>query len=175
MVKRILLTAACLLPLSGCSFLFVNGPPDPVAGRQATGSVSCTDSILVPALDFLGGAGFLFYGISALWLGGVAEGFEDAFDATGDESVSDEIDIFGYALLGGAAALAYSGIQGRNKVHGCRALRAAAADAASPFAASAASSGPGREAVYMQKSVWHDVLDQYRRQQDDLVLPSGRK
>ena len=173
MVKRMVLTAPCLLPLSGCSLAFVQGPPEPAAGQQATGSVSCTDSIILPALDFVGGAGFLAYGISALWLGDVAEGFEDAFDLEGDETVSDEVNLLGYAFLAGAGALAYSGTQGRSKVNSCRGVRAAASDAAPLFAA--LSRHEQRGPAFMKKSVWHDVLNQYRSQQNDPLLPPARQ
>ena len=171
MVKHMLLPATCLLSLSGCSLALVEGPPEPAAGQQATGSVSCTDSMILPVLDFVGGAGFLAYGISALWLGDAAEGFEDAFDLEGDETVSDEVNLLGYAFLAGAGGLAYSGIQGRSKVNSCRGVRAAASDAALLFL----SRHEQRVPAFMKQSVWHDVLNQYRSQQNDPLLPSARQ
>ncbi len=171
MVKHILLTTTCLLSLSGCSLAFVQGPPEPAVGQQATGSVPCTDSIILPALDFVGAAGLLAYGVSVLWLGDVAEGVEDAFGATGEEKVSDEINLLGYGFLAGSGTLTYSGNRGRNKVSSCKDARAAASDAASVFAAS---SRLDRGRTFMKKSVWHDVLDQYRSQQDDPLLPNPR-
>ena len=166
MVKRIILAAICLLPVSGCSLVFVQAPPEFAAGQPAPGSVTCTDSLILPILDFVGSVGFVAYGVSALWLGEVAEGFEDAFDMT--DEVSDEIDFLGYSLLAAGGTLGYSGIKGRQKVNSCKDVRAAASDAGLHFATSLRAE---REPAYMQKSVWHEVLDQYRSPQNDLLLP----
>ena len=173
MIKRILLTATFLLPLSGCSFVFVQGPPEPAAGQPATGSVACTDSMILPILDFVAGGVNLAYGISALLLGEATADIEDEFGLSGGEKVSDDVNAFGYATLAGAGVLGYAGVQGRNKVNRCR---QAMATAASRFAPSfTASSFSEHNPAFMQRSVWHDVLDEYRTPDQDLLLPGTRR
>ena len=173
MIKRVLLTATLLFPLSGCSFVFVQGPPEPAAGQSTTASAACTDSMLLPVLDFVAGGVNLAYGISALLLGEATGDIEDEFGLSGGERLSDDVNAFGYAALAGAGVLGYAGVQGRNKVNRCRQAMAAAASSFAP--SFSASSFSEREAAFMQQSVWHDVLDQYRTPGEDLLLPSPRR
>ena len=168
MIKRVLLTATCLLSLSGCSFVLVEGPPQLAAGQRATAPVVCTDNIVLPVLDFLGGGTSMAYAVSAFFLGDVASAIEDESGIT--ETVSDELNLWGFASLAVGGTLVYSGMQGRGKVNNCRRAMAEAASGSSPlFAASARiERGP----AFMRKSVWHDVLDQYRSQHRDPPLPT---
>ena len=173
MIKRILFTASCLVPLTGCSFVFVQGPPEVGAGQPAAASTACTDSMILPILDFVAGGANLAYGISALLLGETTAEFEDEFGLSGGETISDDFNAFGIVALAAAGTLGYAGVQGRNKVNRCRqAMAAAASGSAALFATSGRLE---REPVsFMQRSVWHDVLDQYRRQQHQPLLPSGQ-
>ena len=113
MIKRILLTATCLLSLSGCSFVLVEGPPQLAAGQRATAPVVCTDNIILPVLDFLGGGTSMAYAVSAFFLGDVASAIEDEFGIT--ETVSDELNVWGFASLAVGGTLVYSGMQGRGQ------------------------------------------------------------
>lgn len=54
MYKRFLLPAAVATTVSGCSLLFVEGPPKPVAGGPLPAGSTCTTSPVFPVVDFIG-------------------------------------------------------------------------------------------------------------------------
>lgn len=60
MYRRFLLPTALATTVSGCSLVFVEGPPKPVAGGPLAAGSTCTTSPVFTALDFLG-AGFGFF------------------------------------------------------------------------------------------------------------------
>lgn len=74
MYRRFLLPTALASTVSGCSLLFVEGPPKPAAGDPLPAGSTCTTSQVAPVLDFMGaalGSVALVWGEDLTW-GGVA-------------------------------------------------------------------------------------------------------
>lgn len=104
-----------LLPaVSGCSFLFVNGPP---SGHAQMNYFSCTESDAGPILDAIG-AGLQAVGTIAI--AADPDAYEDYWDVSSGAAIASGS---AWTILLGSAALV-----GFNKTDGCRAAKRALAD-----------------------------------------------
>lgn len=104
MSVRLVAILAFVLVFSGCSLLFVDGPPQVRPGGEAPTSVVCTSSMTLPTLDLVVG------GLNAL--GGIAL-------VASKESTEEEVQI-GWGGIGWGTLQLISGSTGRGKVNRCR-------------------------------------------------------
>lgn len=107
MFRRVLFIPALVLSVSGCSLLFVDGPPQVRPGAEAPTMSSCTAEMTLPTLDLVFGA-LNGLGGAVLLAGG---------DETMTEEESNQLGVWGLVWGG---VLLVSGTSGRGKVNGCR-------------------------------------------------------
>jgi hypothetical protein len=112
-VLLILATTLSLALGSGCSFMFVKGPPAAPAG-QGSASEDCTESLIAPALDIAsaGGAGVLH----ALSVAGMIADSDCVGECTGRQLAGM------LAAITFAVALPFvlSAVYGTKRVHRCQ-------------------------------------------------------
>ena len=63
---RLGLPLALILATTGCSFVFVNGPP---RGHEEMAEFTCTESRAVPILDAVGAGLLVAFGVASLVAG----------------------------------------------------------------------------------------------------------
>lgn len=94
---------------TGCSFLFVQGPPQVTPGGEPPATVLCTSSMAWPTIDFVLGASSLAF--AATLAASEPEGGAFSVDVSGLAAVI-------WGLEGGAHL--WGGVSGRKKVKACR-------------------------------------------------------
>ena len=119
-VRNAVLVLFTLISLSGCSALFVEGPPQIQPGGAPPAQVFCTGSMWLPNTDLVFGALNLVGGGLLIADSENASNPEDAL-AQGLTSL----------VMGGAQLI--SGHRGKRKVHECRDLRVRLAQPALPL------------------------------------------
>ena len=103
-----------LLGLTGCGYLFVNGPPD---NYENLNYVSCTESNVGPVLDFVW-AGLNAAGVIAI--AADPDSYEDTYDLESGTGIAIGA---GWVVLSGSSA-----IVGSNKVSDCKKAKREIAD-----------------------------------------------
>lgn len=103
MFRRVLLILALVLSVSGCSLLFVDGPPQVRPGAEAPTTSSCTAEMTLPILDLVFGA-LNGLGGAVLLAGG---------DETMTEEESNQLGVWGLVWGGVLLVSGTSGRQGQ--------------------------------------------------------------
>ena len=128
-VARTVGLVGLMLVLQGCSFLYVQGPPEGHAGMESFG---CESSYGVPIVDLAVGAGLIVWGATA------GETTSDNFGQPVESSATDNLVagiVFGAPFVAGAG-------WGARQVSRCRSARGALARRAAEAAEAARGFSP---------------------------------
>jgi uncharacterized membrane protein YdbT with pleckstrin-like domain len=111
-----ILAVACALLDSGCSFLFVNGPPTAHQREAFEPLEACTDSLKSPTTDTVLAAGIPLFGLALAAGPGQGTGATKEASANQDRTFA----VMGISSLVISAVLTTSAIWGFHTVKKCR-------------------------------------------------------